>query len=268
MEDYRRAGSGAIMAHYQDPTYVYRRGRRIGQFNDVQRGVDEAQLVIEAHADQIGRLNADPVGRLFAAGKTDDEVIDFIRNTNDGKKWFRDKQDLHFNSGRPVFDRTNKKWTGTQKIDLNDEHNLRLHLGEIRQRFDVNVGSHDDLRKTIESGLLPPTKIDAAKIGIDPSMRGQVWDVQMPGRNIVATARIDETDENFVRFFAFKNGEATKPLEDLLSRPNILQDQSLAQTLSHETRVAEKLGKRGFKEEYDSMFDKFLRLFTANQARI
>jgi hypothetical protein len=60
-----------------------------------------------------------------------------------------------------------------------------------------------------------------------------------------------------VRFFAFKNGEATKPLEDLLSRPNILQDQSLAQTLSHETRVAEKLGKRGFKEEYDSMFDKF-----------
>jgi hypothetical protein len=40
---------------------VYRRGRRIGQFNDVQRGVDEAQLVIEAHADQIGRLNADPV---------------------------------------------------------------------------------------------------------------------------------------------------------------------------------------------------------------
>ena len=257
MEDYRRAGSGAIMAHYQDPTYVYRRGRRIGQFNDVQRGVNEAQLIIEAHADQIGRLNADPVGRLFAAGKTDDEVIDFIRNTDDGKKWFRDKQDLHFNSGRPVFDRTNKKWTGTQKIDLNDEHNLRLHLGEIRQRFDVNVGSHDDLRKTIESGLLPPTKIDAAKIGIDPSMRGQVWDVQMPGRNIVATARIDETDENFVRFFAFKNGEATKPLEDLLSRPNILQDQSLAQTLSHETRVAEKLGKRGFKEEYDSMFDKF-----------
>lgn len=257
MESYRMAGSGAIMAHYQDPTYVYRRGRRIGQFNDVQRGVDEAQLIIEAHADQIGRLNADPVGRLFASGKTDDEVIDFIRNTDEGKKWFRDKQDLHFNSGRPVFDRTNKKWTGTQKIDLNDEHNLRLHLGEIRQRLDVNVGSHDDLRKTIESGLLPPTRIDAAAIGIDPSMRGQVWDIQMPGRNIVATARIDETDENFVRFFAFKNGEASKPLEDLLSRPNILQDQSLAQTLSHETRVAEKLGKRGFKEEYDSMFDRF-----------
>lgn len=257
MEDYRRAGSGAIMAHYQDPTYIYRRGRRIGQFNDVQRGVDEAQLIIEAHADQIGRLNADPVARLFANGKTDDEVIDFIRNTDEGKKWFRDKQDLHFGSGRPVFDKTNKKWVGTQKIDLNDEHNLRLHLGEIRQRLDVNVGSHDDLRKTIESGLLPPTKIDAAAIGIDPSMRGQVWDIQMPGRNVVATARIDEADENFVRFFAFKNGEATKPLEDLLSRPNILQDQSLAQTLSHETRVAEKLGKRGFKEEYDSMFDKF-----------
>jgi hypothetical protein len=257
MESYRAAGSGAIMAHYQDPTYVYRRGRRIGQFNDVQRGVDEAQLIIEAHADQIGRLNADPVGRLFAAGKTDDEVIDFIRNTDDGKKWFRDKQDLHFNSGRPVFDKTNKKWTGTQKIDLNDEHNLRLHLGEIRQRLDVNIGSHEDLRKTIESGLLPPTKIDAAAIGIDSSMRGQVWDIQMPGRNVVATARIDEADENFVRFFAFKNGEATKPLEDLLSRPNILQDQSLAQTLSHETRVAEKLGKRGFKEEYDSMFDRF-----------
>jgi hypothetical protein len=257
MESYRAAGTGAIMAHYQDPTIVYRRGRRVGQFNDVQRGVDEAELIIEAHADQIGRLNADPIARLFANGKTDDEVIDFIRNTDEGKKWFRDKQDLHFGSGRPVFDKTSKKWVGTQKIDLNDEHNLRLHLGEVRQRFDVNVGSHDDLRKTIESGLLPPTRIDAAAIGIDSSMRGQVWDIQMPGRKAVATARIDESDENIIRFFAFKKGEATKPLEDLLSRPNILQDQSLAQVLSHETRVAEKLGKRGFKEEYDALFDKF-----------
>jgi hypothetical protein len=264
MKDFRKVSSRTIMGYYgNSPDYIYRRGRRIGQFNDVQRGVDEAQLIIEAHADQIGRLNADPVARLFAGGKTDDEAIDFIRNTDEGKDWFRDIQDLHFNSGRPVFDKTSKKWVGTQKIDLNNEHNLRLYLGEIRQRLDVNIGSHDDLRKTIESGLLPPTKIDAAKIGIDPSMRGQEWDIQMPGRNIVAKARIDDADENFVRFFAFKDGEASKPLEDLLSRPNILQDQSLAQILSHETRATTKPMKRGIKEEFDSIFDKFFAFMYA-----
>lgn len=256
MENYRRAGTGAIMAHYQDPTDIYRRGRRIGQFFEVERGKAEISQVVQAHGDQIGRMNADPVMRLLAGGKTDDELIDFIKNTDDGKKWFRDQADYHL-SGRPVFDKTSKKWAGTQSIDLNDEHNLRLLLGNFRQRFDVNVGVHDDLRKTIESGLLPPQKIDARKMGIDSSMRGQVLDIQVGKRGRVATARIDENDETIVRYFAFKNGESTPELEKLLARPDILTDPALAQTLTYEARATQKLGQRGFKEEFDSMFDKF-----------
>lgn len=258
MEDYRRAGTGAIMAHYQDPTTIYRRGRRTGQFFEVERGRGEVDQIVQAHGDQIGRMNADPVMREIAGGKTDDEVIDFIKNTDEGKKWFRDQQDYHFVSGRPVFDNATKRWTGTSNIDLNDDHNLRLLLGNYKQRFDVNVGAHDDLRLTVQSGLLPPQTIDAKKLGIDASMRGQVVDIPVgrKGRR-VASARISDTDENTVRFFAFKNGESTPEFEKLLSRPDILTDSALAQTLTYEVRAAEKLGKRGFKEEYDAMFDKF-----------
>jgi hypothetical protein len=256
MESYRKASGGAIMAHYQDPTDIYRRGRRTGQVYEIERGKAEVDQIVQAHGDQIGRMNADPVMRQLASGKSDDELIDFIRNTEDGKKWFRDQSDYRTN-GVPVFDKTTKKWSGTQSVDLNDEHNLRLLLGNYRQRFDVNVGVHTDLRKTIESGLLPPQRIDAKKMGIDPSMRGQVQDIQIGKRGRVATARIDENDENLVRFFAFKNGESSVELERLLARPDILTDQSLAQTLTHEVRVSQKLGKRGFKEDFDSMFDKF-----------
>lgn len=256
MESYRKASGGAIMAHYQDPTDIYRRGRRTGQVYEIERGKAEVDQIVQAHGDQIGRMNADPVMRQLASGKSDDELIDFIRNTEDGKKWFRDQSDYRTN-GVPVFDKTTKKWSGTQSVDLNDEHNLRLLLGNYRQRFDVNVGVHTDLRKTIESGLLPPQRIDAKKMGIDPSMRGQVQDIQIGKRGRVATARIDENDENLVRFFAFKNGESSVELERLLARPDILTDPALAQTLTHEVRVSQKLGKRGFKEDFDSMFDKF-----------
>lgn len=257
METYTRAGTGAIMSQYSDPTVIYRRGRRTGQFFEVERGKAEAGLVVQAHADQIGRMNADPVMRQIAAGKTDDEIIDFIKNTDEGKKWFRDQQDYHFVSGRPEFDNATKTWKGVQNIDLRNDHNLRYLLGNYKQRFEVNVGTHDALRKTVQRGLLPPQKIDAKKLGISPSMRGQVVEIPIGKRGRIATARVSDTDENIVNFFAFRNGEATKELEDLLSRPDILTDKGLAQVLTHEARVSEKLGKRGFKEEYDTLFDKF-----------
>jgi hypothetical protein len=57
----------------------------------------------EAHGDQIGLLNADPLVRRVALGDTDDQLIDYIRTDPDGQKWFRDQQDYHIN-GRSVWD--------------------------------------------------------------------------------------------------------------------------------------------------------------------
>ena len=259
MELYRRAVDDAVTNHYKDPTYVYRRGQRIGDFVTVERGVDDRFKVVSAHGDQIGRMNADPVMREIAAGRTDDELLDFIRNTDDGKAWFRDQQDYHIN-GRPIFETEGgrSRWAGTQSVDLNDEHNLRLLLGSYRRRFDLNVGSHDNLRIAVRSGLLEPVTLsadDVAKNGLAPEDAGKVKEIFIGNRRV--NVRVDADDYTVVRPFAFRRGEMTPELEELLSRTGIVDDANLAGFLTHETRASVKTGARGINEAWDDTTDKF-----------
>ena len=259
MEDYRNATGRALTSHYQNPTIMYRRGRRINDFQDVVRGEDDVFKVVSGHADLIGKLNADVIARELAGGKTDDEILDFIRNTDEGKAWFRDQQDYHIN-GRPVLDTTGPKpkWAGTQSIDLNDEHNLRMLLGSYRRRLEVSVGSHDNLRIAVQTGLLEPVTLsadDILKNGLNATDAGTVRQITIGRRTF--DARIDPNDYTIVRPFAFKNGEMTKELEDLLSRTGIVDDPNLAQFLTYETRANMTAGKRGLNEAWDDTFDKF-----------
>ena len=259
MSEYRKAVDQGVTSHYKDPTYIYRRGARIGDFVTVERGVDDQAKIISAHADQIGKMNADSVMREIAAGRTDDEIVDFIKNTDEGKIWFRDQQDYHIN-GRPIFDTTGPRprWAGTQSIDLNDEHNLRLLINSYRQRFDLNVGSHDNIRIAIQTGLLEPVNLsvdDVLNNGLTPADAGTVKEILIGKRRF--NARIDPNDHTIVRPFAFQRGEMTRELEDLLGRTGIVDDQALAQFLTHETRASVKTGARGINEAWDDTTDKF-----------
>lgn len=254
MKDYQHATGLAISKAYSDkPNEVFRRGNRIGQFNDLERGVADPKLIVQAHGDQIGLMNADPVMRQIAEGLTDDEIVDYIRTTDLGKKWFRDQQDYHIN-GIPALDQTNKSWS-TVSVDLNDEHNLRLLINRNRDRFKTVVGNHGSMRIAIAKGHLEPMVVDAQKLGLTATERGTVQEIAVGNR--VMTVRVDNKDENIVRPFAFFKGEATKELSDMLADPKIFNDPNIAQILRHETRVSQKIGKRGVAEQLDAGVDRF-----------
>lgn len=259
-EDFQRATGIALTGHYSDPTYINKASRRSGDFEDVKRFESPRSVVIEAHGDQIGLLNADPVMRKLAEGLDDNELINFVRTTEDGQKWFRNQQDYHVN-GRSVWDNTanngNGGWSGTVSVDLNDEHNLRLLLDNYRSRFNVNVGGHQNLRITVQTGLLEPQTVNAANFGWDASFRGTTQEIPVGTRGRTMTVRVDANDETIVRPFAFKEGESTKELQDLLGRSNIYDDPNIAQYIAHEKRIAADSGKLGVKEGFDSVMDRF-----------
>jgi len=257
MEDFRHVSGVAISSHYKDPAVVYRRGRRMGQFFGVKRGEDDLAQIVSAHADQIGRMNADPVMRQIAGGMSDDELVDFIRNNSDGQKWFSDQQDYHIN-GRPMYDTSSgvNRFVGTQSVDLNDEHNLRLLLNEYRQRFDLNVGTHDNIRIAIQTGLLEPIQLspnDIAQLDFAPTMAGTVQEITLRGRTM--SVRVDPNDYTVVRPFAFDQGEMTQGLEDLLSRSGIYDDPNLAQVMTYEARDMTNNVKYGVNEAWDNTTD-------------
>lgn len=258
MRDYQHAVGVSISSNYSNPADVYRRGRRLGEFNDVRRGTADVQRVVEAHGDQIGKMNQDPVMRMLVDGSDDNEVLNFIRTDPEGQKWFRDQQDYHM-GGRPVFDKTTNRWSDTpQVIDLRNGHNLRLLVQELKQRRDLVVGGHDALSIAVKTGLLPPVTVDVRALGWDESFRGTVQQVPTgKGKNFFM-ARVDANDESIVRPFAFDKGESTKQLKELLGRPDVLTDPALAQVLTHETRLYGKVERgRQLGQEADHMMDVF-----------
>ena len=235
MKDYQHAVGVSISSQYVNPADVYRRGSRAGEFNRVKRGEDDIARVVEAHGDLIGKMNDDPVGRLLAAGADDTEILEFIRNTPEGQKWFRWQQDYSMN-GRPLFDQTANKWADPQVIDLRNGHNMRLRLQELRHNRDLVIGGHPALAKAVETGLLPPVTVDVRKLGWDESFRGTRQQIPIGDGKDFYWARVDADDESIVRPFAFADGESSKQLTELLERPDILTDRTLAQTMVHETR--------------------------------
>jgi len=263
--DYQRATGIALTGHYTDPSYLNKASRRSGQFQDVERFGPRASsqgLVVEAHGDQIGLLNADPVMRRLALGDSDDQLIDYIRTDPDGQKWFRDQQDYHVN-GRSAYDPNLNGGRGGWSrvpVDLRDEHNLRLLINNYHARFNVMVGGHDSLRIAVNTGLLPPDNtivpaLRANGMPWDASRRGTVVKLETPrGRKF--TAKVDADDENIIRPYAFENGEASKELQDLLARPDIYGDPNIAQYIAHEVRVTADAGKRGVREQWDSTTDR------------
>ena len=68
------------------------------------------------------------------------------------------------------------------------------------------------------------------------------------GRKI--TFRVDADDENIIRPFAFKDGESTRELQELLARPTIYNDPNIAQVIAHEARIPADAGRRGVKEGF------------------
>jgi len=256
MEDYAHTVGVGVSSNVMNPADISRIARRTGLHDEVVRGADKAPQFLEAHADHLARLADDPVMVRIALGNTDAEVVNFIQKTPAGQKWFRDQQDYHIN-GRSTFTASNppgQQW-GKQVVDLNNQQNLDLLLKNYRERFDVVVGAHPELRQVVTKKFLDPVTVNTRQLGWDASFRGQTLDVEISGK--ITRVKIDAADESIVYPFAFVDGEPSNGLLSLLEKPTIYNDPKLAQKLSHEVRDAEKTKAATLKDGYDELFDRF-----------
>jgi hypothetical protein len=256
MEEYSHALGVGITSQVSDQTDLRRIARRTGYHDEVTRGSARQRHVIEAHSDHLSFLADDVVMKQIAGGATDQELVDFIKTNKKGQKWFRDQQDYHIN-GRPTYTASgpaNGKW-GKQVVDLNDQQNLDYLLQNYRERFDVIVGAHPELRAVVNERLLPPVTVNPRQLGWDASFRGQTLDVEIG--NKLTRVTVDAADESIVRPLAFVDGDPTGGLADLLKKPQIYNDPKLAQVMSHEVRTVDKAKEFRMKDAYDRTFDRF-----------
>lgn len=243
MNIYRKALEVNLYRQFGDPSVVLRRGKRLGYFDTVKRGeASRLEDIVLAHGDEIGKLNDDVVARLYASGAQEDEIIEFLRTDPDGQKWFRDQQDYHIN-GRPVYDRTNNRYTGVnESVDLENKANLRLLVKQITERVDMQTGGDSRLLNVISQGQLPGETIaDARSIGLSLKDVGQVVSIPQAGKSKkLRQARVvsfdDVTGEAVIKPFAFADGENTVDLRKLLSDESVLYNEKLAQEMPLEVR--------------------------------
>lgn len=263
MKTFREAVQAENFVDFSDPAETFRRGKRLGVFEEVDRlDPEDAERVIEAHGDQLGLLNADPVARRIAAGASDDEIITFLRTDPEGKDWFAGQQDYHIN-GRPTYSSRTGRRLGTDQIDLEIEDNLRKHIQEIRNRVDYHTGDDSRLRDVIAGGLLPEETLAVGDVRLAERRLGAtltkadegqevVLETMIPGSNVAGTRRVrvisvdEDTGEAVVRPFAFVTGrgEVTRDLNKLLEDDSVFYNNKLVQYLPHEIRVP-KTGSAG-----------------------
>lgn len=264
---YQDAVRGAVLSQVK-PDALYRSGVRTGQVSRVRRVADDKKVIALAHGDEIGKLNADWAARQLASGKTEDEVAALAATDPDGQIWFRNAREQYL-QGEQVIDRATGQAIGKRSIDLNDPHNLRELIAATNARLRANVGGHADLRYAVSQGRTPRTTVaelsgnrvtSGADIGLDASKNGQVVTIRYPiskRRTRDLEVRVIDGEQGIVEPFAFKKGEVTAPLNDIINNPRVMDDKALAQELSYEVRQGEKVAQRGQMEMFDRILDKY-----------
>jgi hypothetical protein len=273
MADFQRALQVDLYRQYGDPSIVYRRGERVDDYKYVdRRGDDAVEEIVLAHGDQLGLLNADPIARMHAAGAQEDEIINFIKNTPEGKKWFLKEQDYHIN-GRPVYDRTAGRYTGDlESVDLNDEEKLRTFVREITERVDAHTGGDTRLLNVVAGGQLPQETIaNARNLGLSQKDVGQVVSIPTARksknfRQAKVVSFDDATGEAVIVPFAFQKREITGDLRRLLGDETVLRNGQLAPKMPYEIRVKTET-KKSFEQRYDDLTDRIFGFLYGKPSR-
>jgi len=283
MREYGKAVGNAVRSHYSDPTDVFRRGQRIGQWSRV-RNADGIAVMAQAHGDELGLLNSDFVARRLAQGASRDEIIDELngvvndgyvqrqlgmgktqgeidnelaRNFEEGQKWLRDQIDYHKN-GRPIFDPATGSYH-TQPIDLADRGNLQHFVDTIALRLERSTnGRSRELIDIVAGGRLPDEVIKAEVLPAGAKV-GDVVEVPAKSGRGTRQARLNSVDtatnEATISPFAFDNREASATLDELLQADSIRLDPKAPQELSWEVRAKSQFADQTFTQRLDVITD-------------
>lgn len=228
-EAYRFALNEAMNAQYKDPIEAYRKAKRLGTWTVRDRTIDSVGDVARGHADEIGKLNADWAARQIAGGATKQDVVDLIKSGDkDATKWFETMK-KYYKDGRQTYNRATGTW-GRASVDLENDTNLLAMLNETEQRITRVTGNHPELQDAIASGKLSSTTIKPDSIvGGEPQVGSRV--IYKTGKRTKAEGEVvginASTGEVEVRPFAFRQGEGTKEMQDLLKSDAIYNDPSM-----------------------------------------
>lgn len=259
--EYTQATKNAGSRYHNDPVANHRRAERTGDWQLVTKGESDIGAVVQGHGDQIGKLNADLVNRLIAAGASDDEIKIIIgyggRAADDAvmqkygvylgedspQEWYRDMADA-YSSGRSLYLPSEKRFADESvSVDLGVEHNFDLYMTEARQRVKTFTNDRGDLRSIVSTGKLPEETLDAGKFVIQSSDVGQVIEIpvydalgKVRGRRAVLVESL-ENGEATVRAFAFRQGENTGSLRKFLAKDDVYFDKNLPTSFGRESRA-------------------------------
>lgn len=295
--EYDKAVGLARAAYVNDPISDYRIAERTGDWQRVEKGVNDRKQVVQGHGDQIGKLNADLVDRLVAAGATDEEIkllvgyggqtapqelVDrYSKYLKDGETfadWYMEIRDLH-RAGRPIFIPGKNGAPGhfadePISIDLDLPENMNLYLREARERVQRFTGNRQDLNDVVASGLLPAERVIGPEIGLSGADVGQVRLIPTPSGRGLRTVRVvaydETTNEAVVRAFAFREGESSSDLRKLLDSDDVYYDKNLPTVFGWESRQPNYLqeGNR-VKQKWDSFVDQwFAFVYTKRSATL
>lgn len=268
MREYGKAVGKALRSHYTDPVDLMRRGKRVGQWRTVSNA-DGVPVMAQAHADELGLLNADYVARRFAQGASRDEIIDELSQTDEGVRWFREQADYHIN-GRPIYDPATKTYH-SQSIDLNDRQNLELFIDSIGARLDrATSGRSRDLIDIVAGGRLADETIDATLIPRTANV-GDTVEIPNPSGRGTRSARLvsidPQTNEAVVSPFAFKDREATEALDNLLQTDAIRLNPNAPQEITWEVRAAQASLPETVAQQWNDMTDKIFGFLHTKPAK-
>lgn len=295
--EYDKAVGLARAAYVNDPISDYRIAERTGDWQRVEKGVNDRKQVVQGHGDQIGKLNADLADRLVAAGATDEEIkllvgyggqaapqelVDkYSKYLKDGETfadWYMEIRDLHL-AGRPVYVPGKNGAPGRfadepVSINLDLPENMNLYLREARERVQRFTGNREDLTDVVASGLLPAERVIGPEIGLSGADVGQVRLIPTPGGRGLRTVRVvaydEATDEAIVRAFAFREGESSSDLRKLLDSDDVYYDSKLPTVFGWESRQPNYLQEGNLvKQKWDSFVDKwFAFVYTKRSATL
>lgn len=283
--EYDLAVNSAAASYMNDPVANFRMAERTGDWNLARKGFDDKEQVVLGHGDQIGKLNADVVDRLIAAGADDAEIkailnyagtapdarnaaLEKFKGTigkDDVDEWYRNIYDLHIN-GRQVFIPGDGGRPGyfapeTQSVDLNIERNMDLYLQESRDRVMTMTGGRGELMQIVATGQMPTERIIAAEFGLTRADIDTVVEIPTPsgrGRRFARVVDIDQNGEAVIRPFAFSRGEATGDLKRLLGRDDIYNNPNMPQAYGVESRAPQWADKNSnLRQRWDETVNMF-----------
>lgn len=154
-EEYVQALGSAYNLHGGDPIKAQMAAVRSGKW--ARAAKTERGTYIGNYADELRKLSDDPIAQMLAKGSSQEEILDWLRNTEQGRSHWNDLNTMA-EGGLKFIDQTGK--VQIVAASMLDERNLQNYIDRyVVGRLNQNAGEvgalpNDVLREVVAHGLV------------------------------------------------------------------------------------------------------------------